>query len=123
FTISGSADPATDYTMVAKIPNEDGGYDEVPIDGSLTFPASTLDDPITVIEVDVVAIDDSNPEWTEDLQVRLDDDSSDYIADHPNDRDGLDEDDDSEDQDPDAVVNIVDDDMSLDMPDQVMIGG
>jgi hypothetical protein len=101
--------------MIAKIPNEDGGYDEVPIDGSLTFPASTLDDPIYAIEVDVIANDDTNPEWTEDLQVRLDDDSSDYIADHPNDRDGLDDDDDGYDEDPDAIVDIQDNDLSFEL--------
>jgi hypothetical protein len=86
--------------------------------GSVTIPAGT-----DYAFVDLYAIDDTTPEWTNELNIRLEDDDENgsYIADHGFDDDGIDMDGDGEDQDPDAVVNILDNDLSFDLQQGTLI--
>jgi hypothetical protein len=74
--------------------------------GSVTVPAGT-----DYAFVDLYAIDDTTPEWTNELNIRLEEDDENYIAEHQFDDDGVDNDGDGEDQDADAVVDIVDNDL------------
>jgi hypothetical protein len=110
FDLGGSAS-SDDYTAIAKIPDGDGGFTEESIDlasGTITIPAGTFADPIYGIEVDVTATDDMDPEWTEDLEVSLNDDDETYVADHPNDDGGP--------YDyPDAVLHLKDNDLSFEL--------
>jgi hypothetical protein len=117
FDIGGVAEE-DDYTAIMKTPDGEGGFTEESIDlasGTITIPAGTFADPIMGIEVDITATDDTDPEWTENLTVRLQDDDETYVADHPYDNDGNDSDGDSSDEDPDAVLYLKDNDLSFDL--------
>jgi hypothetical protein len=116
FTLTPSQYLTTDdYTAVAKIPQPDGTFSEVPINlsaGQITLPPVIWAGQQNGIEVDITATNDTTPEWTEDFSVRLDDDAT-YVADHPNDTDGFDADGVLGDVDPDAKIELVDNDIGM----------
>ena len=73
--------------------------------GTVTIPAGT-----DYAFVDLYAIDDDTPEWTKELNIRLEDDDENYIANHQFDGDGVDSDGDGSDEDPDGTVYCIDND-------------
>ena len=127
FTLTPASDALTadDYSAVAKIPDGNGGFTEAEVNlagGAITLPPGTFANPINGIEVDITATDDTDPEWTEDFSVRLDDsEDGTYIADHPNDHDNYDADGDGFDEDPDAAVLLKDNDLSFDLQQGTLI--
>jgi hypothetical protein len=102
--LSGAAALGDDpqYTAVTVISDGLGGFTEEDFDlsaGEFTFPADIND-----VEAHILAIDDTTPEWTKDLGVRLkDDDGQTYVVNHFLDDNEIDSDGDGHDTDPDCL--------------------